>query len=74
MDLSFGSVDTLFDCYLLLVSCMLQMTFTRSGAPDRVTAGPISHVIIQYMDFVEIFDVLLDLSRDFSTIYFAHFY
>ena len=37
-------------------------------------AGPISHVIIQYMDFVEIFDVLLDLSRDLSTIYFAHFY
>ena len=32
-------------------------------------AGPISHTISQYMDFVEIFVVSLDL----SAIYFAHF-
>ena len=32
-------------------------------------AGPISHTIIQYMDFVKIFNVSLDL----STIYSAHF-
>ena len=32
-------------------------------------AGPISHISTQYMDFVEIFNISLDL----STIYFAHF-
>ena len=32
-------------------------------------AGPISHTSIQYIDFVEIFNV----SLDFSTIYFADF-
>ena len=32
-------------------------------------AGPISHNSTQYMDFVEIFNISLDL----STIYFAHF-
>ena len=32
-------------------------------------AGPISHTSIQYMDFVEIFNI----SLDFSSIYFAHF-
>ena len=32
-------------------------------------AGPISHTSIQYMDFLEIFNISLDL----STIYLAHF-
>ena len=32
-------------------------------------AGQFSHTSIQYMDFVEIFNVSLDL----SAIYFAHF-
>ena len=32
-------------------------------------AGPISHTSTQYIDFVEIFNILLDL----STIYFANF-
>ena len=32
-------------------------------------AGPISHTNTQYMDFMEIFNISLDL----SAIYFAHF-
>ena len=32
-------------------------------------AGPISHISTQYIDFVEILNISLDL----STIYFAHF-
>ena len=32
-------------------------------------AGPVSHIGNQHMDFVEI----LNISLDFSTIYFAHF-
>ena len=32
-------------------------------------AGPISHTSTQYMDFVDIFNISLDL----SAIYFAHF-
>ena len=32
-------------------------------------AGPISHASTQYMDFVKIFNLVLDL----STIYFSHF-
>ena len=32
-------------------------------------AGPISHTSTQYMDFVEMFDIVLDL----STIYIFHF-
>ena len=32
-------------------------------------AGPISHTNTQYMDFVEIFNIVLDL----STVYFSHF-
>ena len=32
-------------------------------------AGPVSHTSAQYMDFVEIFNIVLDL----STIYFSHF-
>ena len=32
-------------------------------------AGPISHSSAQYIDFVEIFNISLDL----STIYFSHF-
>ena len=32
-------------------------------------AGPVSHISIQYMDFVDIFSVCLDL----STIQFAYF-
>ena len=35
----------------------------------RYLAGPISRTRIQYMDFVEMFNVSLDL----ATIYFAHF-
>ena len=34
-----------------------------------LVAGPISHISSQYEDFVEIFNISLDL----STIYFAHF-
>ena len=30
--------------------------------------GPVSHTSTQYMDFVEIFNIVLDL----STIYFSH--
>ena len=50
-------------------SCMKKMTLTQSGAPGHVLAGPISHTSTQYMDFVEIFNISLDL----STIYIAHF-
>ena len=32
-------------------------------------AGPVSHTRMQYMDFVKILNVSLDL----STVYFAHF-
>ena len=32
-------------------------------------AGPISHTSSQYMDFIKIFNISLDL----STIHFAHF-
>ena len=32
-------------------------------------AGPISHTNTQYMDFVKIFNIVLD----FSTVYFSHF-
>ena len=44
------------------VSCMRQTTLTQSGAPGRV-------ISIQYMDFVEIFNVSLDLST-INVIYF----
>ena len=42
---------------------------TQSRAPGRVIGWPISHTGTQYMDFVEICNISLDL----STIYFAHF-
>ena len=35
----------------------------------KLLAGPISHTSTQYMDFVKIFNISLDL----SSIYFAHF-
>ena len=57
MDLSLGFVDTLIE---------------RLLNPEHLVvllAGPISHTSTQYMDFVEIFNISLDL----STIYFAHF-
>ena len=41
---------------------------TQSEAPGRVLAGLISHASTQYIDFVEILNISLDL----STIYFAH--
>ena len=46
---------------------MRQTTLTQSRAPGGVLAGPISHTSTQYIDFVEIFNISLDLS-----IYFAH--
>ena len=50
---------------------MRQTVLIRSKAPGGVTglAGQVSHISIQYIDFVKIFNVSLDL----STIYFAHF-
>ena len=48
---------------------MRQMTLTQSGAPGVLLAGSIFHTSIQNMDFVEIFNVSLDL----STIHFAQF-
>ena len=42
---------------------------TQSEVPGVLLAGPISDISTQYMDFVDIFKVSLDL----STIYFAHF-
>ena len=41
---------------------MKQTTLTQSGTPGGVMAGPISHTSTQYMDFVEIFNISLDLS------------
>ena len=35
---------------------------TKSRAPGLVLAGKVSHTNIQHMDFVEIFNVSLDLS------------
>ena len=35
---------------------------TQSGAPGVLLAGAISHTSIQYMDFVEICNVSVDLS------------
>ena len=40
---------------------------TQSRALDVLLAGPISHSSTQYMDFFEIFNIILDL----STIYFS---
>ena len=51
------------------VSCMRQITLTQSGAPVELLAGPNTHTSTQYIDFVEILKISLDL----STIYFAHF-
>ena len=49
---------------------MRQATLTQSGAPGRVIGWTnFSDSSTQYMDFVEIFNISLDL----STIYFAHF-
>ena len=48
---------------------MRQTTLTQSGAPGGLLAGPDSHTSKQYTDFVQIFNVSLDL----STIYIAHF-
>ena len=48
---------------------MRQMTLTQSGAPGVLWAGPISHASTQCMDFVDIFNIKLDL----SAISFAHF-
>ena len=43
---------------------------TQSGAPGRVIGWTnFSHLSTQYIDYVEILNISLDL----STIYFAHF-
>ena len=63
MDWSLGFANTLFDL-LAVTGVMLN--------PEHLVmflAGPVSHSIIQCMDFIEIFN----LSLDFSTVYFAHF-
>ena len=44
------------------------MTLTESGPPGRVMAGPISHTSTQWMGFVEIFDVSLDLSTIYQLV------
>ena len=44
---------------------MRQTTLSQSGALGRVMAGPISLASIQYMDFVKIFNVSLDLSTTY---------
>ena len=71
MDLSLGFVDNLFDCQLWRVSCLSQIMLTQPGAPGRAITLPglltFPLYQIQYMNFVEIFNVLTDL----STIYFA---
>ena len=41
----------------------------QSGAPVVLLAGPISHTSTRCMDFVEIFNIVLDL----STICFSDF-
>ena len=41
----------------------------QSGAPGLLLAGPISHTSTPCMDFVEIFNIVLDL----STTCFSHF-
>ena len=48
--------------------CMRQMTINLEHLAVLL-AGQISHTSTQYIDFVEIFNISLDL----STIYFAHF-
>ena len=40
---------------------MRQMTLTQSGAPGRVIGWLNSHTSTQYMDFVEIFNISLNL-------------
>ena len=42
---------------------------TQSRAPGFVIGWTNSHTSTQYMDFIEIFKISLDL----STVYFAHF-
>ena len=41
----------------------------QSGAPGLSLAGPVSHTSAPCMDFVEIFNIVLDL----STTCFSHF-
>ena len=41
---------------------MRQTTLTQSGALDRVIAGKNSHNCIQYMDYIEMFQISLDSS------------
>ena len=67
MDLSLGFVDTFFDRYHAWGRWCLPVL-----SPEKLVvllAGPISYTGIQYMNFVEITNVLLDL----SAIYFACF-
>ena len=45
---------------------MKQTMFTQSGVPVMLLAGPISHTSTQYMNFVEIFNILLDISTCFA--------
>ena len=41
---------------------MKQTTLTQSGNLVVLLAGPISHTSTRCMDFVEIFNIILDLS------------
>ena len=55
---------------LVVTGFMHEVDDAQSGAPDLVVllVGPVSHTSTQYIDFVEIFNISLDL----SIIYFAH--
>ena len=62
MDLSLGFVNILSDCWLLWVSCMRQTTLLNPEHLVVLLAGPVSHTSIQYVDYVEISNIALDLS------------
>ena len=66
MDLSLGFVQLALTCL-----CMGKTTPNQSGAPGRVVGWTnySSQQIRWYIDFVEIFNMSLDL----STVYFPHF-
>ena len=71
MDLPLGFVNT-FIWFLVVTGVMHEVNnayLIWSTYLVVLLAGPISHNSTQYMDFVEIFYISLDL----STIYFSHF-
>ena len=78
LDMCRDSVDLIFTFFLLTIrraaSCngchaWGRQCFLNLEHLVVLLAGPISHTSTQYMDFVEIFNVWLDL----STVYFANF-